>query len=205
MAIFLNYPKMIPVLDLLPEEDSVLAAGAMIEAGAKVLEIVWHGGATFHQISDVLEIWPDIKIGVSRILRPADISAVAKLHILYMVSPGLTPALAVTARQHGITFIPGVQTATDVMHAREQGYDFLTFYPAEMAGGATMLRHLAHLFPDVMFRAEGYIREAQMLNYLLQPNVSSVASDWMAPRPIIEAEEWDVVRELTQRALTQTE
>lgn len=203
MALYLDFPKVIPVLDVLPEEDIVLLAGAMIDAGAGLLEIVWQGGNSFNQISDIQEIWPDVKIGVSRVMRAADISLLAKLHVTYIVSPGLTPSLAVAARQYGISYFPGVQTITDIMQAREQGYDRLTFYPAELAGGASMLRFWAHLFPDVMFRADGQIRETQMANYLMQPNLFSIASDWMAPRPIIEAEEWDVIKELTVRALSQ--
>jgi 2-dehydro-3-deoxyphosphogluconate aldolase/(4S)-4-hydroxy-2-oxoglutarate aldolase len=93
-------------------------------------------------------------------------------------------------------------TPTEVIAARHAGFDTLKFFPAEQAGGVTMLRALGALFPELIFCPTGGITRANFADYLSLSNVASVGGSWVAPQDMINATDWNGIERLAREAAT---
>jgi len=93
-----------------------------------------------------------------------------------------------------------VATASEVMAARNDGYEILKFFPAEAAGGRAMLSALGGPFPDVSFCPTGGIDMTNAEAYLALSNVVCVGGSWIAPRAAVVAGNWAKITELAAAA-----
>src|SRR3546814_6853977 len=51
------------------------------------------------------------------------------------IAPGGTDSLYAAAKDTGLTFVPAVATASEIMRALDHGFSRLKFFPAESSGG----------------------------------------------------------------------
>ena len=86
------------------------------------------------------------------------------------------------------------------MSAQEDGYTQLKFFPALQAGGLPMLKAWQGPFGDVVFCPTGGITVDNAEDYLSLPNVMCVGGSWLTPKAMVEAEDWDGIRELARQA-----
>jgi 2-dehydro-3-deoxyphosphogluconate aldolase/(4S)-4-hydroxy-2-oxoglutarate aldolase len=77
----------------------------------------------------------------------ADAEAALDAGARFGVSPGYTADRGHACRNLGLPLLPGVATASEVMAASADGYDFLKFFPATAAGGVPMLKALGGAVP----------------------------------------------------------
>ena len=63
--------------------------------------------------------------------------------------------------------------------ARKAGQSLVKFYPCEAAGGATVLRDLGRLFPDMAMMPSGGIKLEGLEAYAALTGVLSVGGSWM--------------------------
>ena len=99
----------------------------------------------------------------------------------FIVSPGLTNPLALAARDTGVSFLPGIATASDLLRGLDLGLTHFKFFPAEAMGGLATLKALAGPFPDVRFCPTGGIGEASARDWLAHSSVLCVGGSWIVP------------------------
>ena len=95
-------------------------------------------------------------------------------------------------------------TPSEVMIAREQGFQLLKLFPAAQAGGVAMLKALAGPLGDVRFCPTGGVSLNNMAEYLALPNVAMVGGSWLTPLDLIEQGQWSRITELARQALAAT-
>lgn len=193
--------RILPSLRVSNEADAVAAANALKLAGVAGVELSL---ATPNAVACALAISvaiPDLHVAIGMVTRPSEFDQIRSVAPKLVSSPGLTRALAVAARQSGLPYLPGVQTVSEALAAREDGFLVQRFTPAEGAGGPAALRSLHAIVPDVAFCPSGGITETTLPAYLTAPNVVCVAGSWMVPRPVLENRDWDTVTELARRAI----
>ena len=117
------------------------------------------------------------------------------------MSPGAAPELLDAAAEGDLPFIPGVQTASELMAALARGFDVVKLFPAVPAGGIPALKALAGPFPQVRFCPTGGIGEENFLDWLKLPNVASVGGSWLAPAADIRAGDWTAITARARRAV----
>ena len=115
--------------------------------------------------------------------------------------PGATPSLLQAARELGIAFVPGVQTASELMQTIDAGFSAVKFFPAEPAGGIPALRALAGPFPNASFCPTGGIGEAAIPDWLALSNVLAVGGSWLAPASDVAAGRWDAITARATRVM----
>ena len=118
------------------------------------------------------------------------------------MSPGATPELLDAAAAGDLPFMPGMQTASEIMAALARGFDVVKFFPAGQAGGPAMLRALAGPFPQVRFCPTGGVGEDNFVEWLALPNVVAVGGSWLAPAAEIRAGDWTSITARARRAVT---
>jgi 2-dehydro-3-deoxyphosphogluconate aldolase/(4S)-4-hydroxy-2-oxoglutarate aldolase len=190
----------IPVLTITELADAVPLARALSAGGLRVLEITLRTPVALAAIEAMRKAVPDAIIGVGTLTRAVDFAAADRAGAQFGVTPGLTPDLAAASRGARFPLLPGVMTPTELIAARNAGFNVLKLFPAEQAGGLGMLRALGGPFPDVLFCPTGGITRVTAPDYLALPNVACVGGSWFAPRALVSAGDWVGIEALARDA-----
>ena len=190
----------IPVLTIIDLEHAVPLARALCAGGLKVLEITLRTSVALAAIEAMRKAVPDAVVGVGTLTRAVDFAAADRAGAQFGVTPGLTPELAAASRGARFPLLPGVMTPTELIAARNAGFNVLKLFPAEQAGGIGMLRALGAPFPDVLFCPTGGITRATAPDYLALSNVVCVGGSWVAPGAMLAAGDWRGIEMLARDA-----
>lgn len=196
IAAIMQTAPVIPVLTVERIADARPLAEALVAGGLRALEITLRTPAAF----DVIRAMKDVEgavVGAGTILTPKHLDAAFQAGARFIVSPGLTEAIAEEANVAGVPLLPGVATATEVMRGLDLGLTHFKFFPAEQAGGAAMLKAFAGPFAAARFCPTGGVSPGNAATYLGLPNVLCVGGSWIATPELIAAGAW---AEITARA-----
>lgn len=197
----LEISKIIPVITIYDLKTSVNLAKALLDGGIKILEITLRTNNAIEAIKLIANEVPQVIVGAGTILNFKMLEEVKNAGAKFAISPGLNSIFAKEAQNIDITLIPGVATASEVMLALEFGYKNLKFFPAEYAGGITMLKSLAAPFSGVKFCPTGGINLDNMQNYLNLNNVLCVGGSWLSPKELILEKQWSKITQITKQSL----
>ncbi|MER2602831.1 MAG: bifunctional 4-hydroxy-2-oxoglutarate aldolase/2-dehydro-3-deoxy-phosphogluconate aldolase [Candidatus Competibacter phosphatis] len=192
-----------PVIPVLVIEDlaqAVPLAKALVAGGVRVLEVTLRTPVALAAIRAMADEVPEAIVGVGTLTRPEDFTEARDAGACFGVSPGLTPALIAAARQSGLPLLPGVMTPSDVIAARQAGFEQLKLFPARQAGGMGMLQALAGPFPDVTFCPTGGITAETASEFLALPNVGCVGGSWLTPKAALATGDWAAITVLARQA-----
>jgi 2-dehydro-3-deoxyphosphogluconate aldolase / (4S)-4-hydroxy-2-oxoglutarate aldolase len=190
----------IPVLTITELEHAVPLARALSAGGLRVLEITLRTPVALAAIEAMRKAVPDAVVGVGTLTRAVDFAAADRAGAQFGVTPGLTPELAAASRGARFPLLPGVMTPTELIAARNAGFNVLKLFPAEQAGGLSMLRALGGPFPDVLFCPTGGITRATAPDCLALSNVVCVGGSWVAPSAMLSAGDWAGIEALARDA-----
>jgi 2-dehydro-3-deoxyphosphogluconate aldolase / (4S)-4-hydroxy-2-oxoglutarate aldolase len=189
----------IPVIAIDDPEHAVPLAKALVAGGIRVLEVTLrtkHGLGAIKAMSAV----EGAIVGVGTLTQPEEFAAARDAGAVFGVSPGLTPALIAAAKSSGLPLLPGVMTPSEVMAAREQGFQQLKLFPAVPAGGVGMLNALAGPLGDITFCPTGGISIETAPQFLKLKNVACVGGSWLTPKDLMQAGDWDGITALAKAA-----
>jgi 2-dehydro-3-deoxyphosphogluconate aldolase/(4S)-4-hydroxy-2-oxoglutarate aldolase len=141
---------------------------------------------------------PDAIVGAGTVRNAVDAQAAKDVGCRFAVSPGYSSAVGLACRDIGLPLLPGVATASEVMQANADGYQFLKFFPATAAGGIPMLKALAGPFPDVVFCPTGGITAETAAQFLALPNVKVCGGSWLTPADAVDAKDWQRITALAR-------
>jgi 2-dehydro-3-deoxyphosphogluconate aldolase/(4S)-4-hydroxy-2-oxoglutarate aldolase len=190
----------IPVLTISELEHAAPLARALSAGGLRVIEVALRTPVALAAIEVMRKAVPAAVIGVGTLTRAVDFAAADRVGAQFGVSPGLTPELAAAARGARFPLLPGIMTPTEVITARHAGFNVLKFFPAEHAGGLSLLQALGAAFPDVSFCPTGGITPATAADYLALANVVCVGGSWLAPSHMLAAGDWTGIEQLAREA-----
>lgn len=197
----LEIGKIIPVITIYDLKTSVDLAKALWDGGIKILEITLRTNEAIKAIELIANEVPQVTVGAGTVLNSKMLEEVKNAGAKFAISPGLNSIFAKEAQNIDITLIPGVATASEVMLALQYGYRNLKFFPAEAAGGITMLKSLSAPFSDVKFCPTGGINLDNMKNYLNLNNVLCVGGSWLSPKELILEKQWNKITQIAKQSL----
>jgi len=170
-----------PVIPVLVIEDAAHArpiAEALVAGGLPVLEVTLRTPVALEAIREMAKVEGAV-VGAGTVLNEADLKASVKAGTRFIVSPGLTKSLAQAAIASGVPFLPGIQTASDIMRGLELGLSRFKFFPAMTAGGIPALKALAAPFGHCRFCPTGGITQETMDSWLALDSVPCVGGTWL--------------------------
>jgi 2-dehydro-3-deoxyphosphogluconate aldolase / (4S)-4-hydroxy-2-oxoglutarate aldolase len=188
----------IPVMVIERVEDAVPLAKALAAGGLTMLEITLRSDAALAAIREIKNNVAGVEVGAGTVLDAAQWRAAEDAGATFMVSPGLTESLATAAAKSKVPLLPGVATSSEIMIAREHGFRFLKFFPAEQAGGVNMLAAFGGPFLDVVFCPTGGISPGNAASYLKLKNVVCVGGSWVAPKDLVVKQDWNRITALAK-------
>ena len=171
----------IPVLVIEEAVDPVALAEALVAGGLPVIEVTLRTPNALDAIRAMARV-PGAVVGAGTVRDEAQLARALDAGARFIVSPGLTNALALAARDTEIPFLPGIATASDVLRGLDLGLSHFKFFPAEAMGGLATLKALAAPFPEIRFCPTGGIRPDSAAQWLAHPSVLCVGGSWIVPQ-----------------------
>lgn len=193
------YGPVIPVIVIDRVDDAVPLAEALVAGGVRVLEVTLRTAAGLPAMAAMARAVPEAIVGAGTVRNVADLRAARDAGAQFAVSPGFVPEVGQASRDLGLPLLPGVATASEVMAAQMQGFDFLKLFPAVPVGGLALLKALAGPFPDVAFCPTGGITPQNAGDFLALPNVRVCGGSWLTPGDIVAQRDWPAITALARQ------
>ena len=190
----------VPVLVIEEIEHAAPLARALCAGGLTVLEITLRTPVALAAIEAMRAAEPTAIVGAGTLTRPAEMAQARAAGAQFGVTPGLTRELAAAASAAALPLLPGIMTPTELVAAREAGYDTLKFFPAQQAGGIAMLQAFAGPFAEARFCPTGGITRENAPSYLELGNVLCVGGSWPAPAVLVRRGDWAGIEKLAREA-----
>jgi 2-dehydro-3-deoxyphosphogluconate aldolase/(4S)-4-hydroxy-2-oxoglutarate aldolase len=172
-------------------------ANALLAGGIDVIELTLRTPVAMEAAKVIKKEFPQITLGLGTVITVEQVQEAADVGVDFAVAPGCNPKVIVEAKNHGLSFAPGVATPSDIEVAIEQGCRILKYFPAETAGGLKYLSSMAgpyqHL--DLKFIPLGGLNIENAAGYLGSPLIIAIGGSWIAKRSLIQAEDWEGITE----------
>lgn len=177
-------------------------AKALLAGGVEVMELTLRTPAAVDALKAIRQEIPGMIAGVGTVLTPGQIDQVHQAGAAFGVAPGFNRRVVERAQAVGLPFAPGVATPSELEAAVELGCRELKFFPAEPSGGMKYLKSMKapYAYLGLRFIPLGGLNEENMGSYLTDPDVPAIGGSWIAPRPLIQQEDWAAITERAARA-----
>ncbi|MBB2975510.1 2-dehydro-3-deoxyphosphogluconate aldolase/(4S)-4-hydroxy-2-oxoglutarate aldolase [Microbacterium endophyticum] len=192
--------RIVPVVVANSLSEGIGIGSALAAGGIPIAEVTFRTPVAADVMAALVERG-EVLVGAGTVTTAEQVDIAAAVGARFLVSPGLSMAVADRAREHGIPLIPGAVTATEVQNAIAHGFTTLKFFPAESSGSIAAVRALAAPFGDVSFVPTGGIGAGNASDYLAEPCVAAVGGSWMLPRTAIAEGDWKTITSLTSLAV----
>jgi len=183
-------PKTLPTLTLSSIEEAKKVFVVLQAANINSIEVTLRSSVSDEAI-EFLANQPEFNLGLGTVLSLGQLLKFKNLNICYAVSPGFNEDVHDYCKQEEITYIPGVETASEVMKMMSFGLDRLKFFPAEQSGGVEKLKSFNAVFPEISFMCTGGINLLNYKSYTELRNVFSVGGSFVLPKEFLMEDDLD--------------
>lgn len=195
-----NY-GVVPVVVLNRAQDAKPLAQALCDGGLKCAEVTFRTEAAEESIRIMSENFPQMLVGAGTVLTTAQVDRAVAAGAKFIVSPGFDPEIVDYCIEKNIPVVPGCITPSEVAQGVKRGLELLKFFPAQQAGGVAMLKAMAAPYTGVKFMPTGGINAGNLEEYLSFAKVVACGGSWMVKADLIDAGDFDKIRELTAQAV----
>lgn len=181
--------KFIPVVVIkeLGETDKILSA--LKNNGINCAEITFRTACAAEAIKYACEKYPDMSIGAGTVINAEQCNAALEAGAQFIVSPGLSVAVAKICNEKGIPYYPGCVTPTEIMQALELGITTVKFFPANIYGGLKALKALSAPFPQVKFIPTGGVDRSNIDEFLAFDKIAAIGGSFFVKEALDKMEE----------------
>lgn len=124
---------LIAILRGVRPEEAVAVAGALVQAGFRIIEVPLNSPEPFESIRRIRAAYGDpVLLGAGTVTTIAEMAAVQAAGGSLIVMPHTDISVIAAARAAGMIVTPGVLTPTEAMAALHAGADALKLFPAEV-------------------------------------------------------------------------
>jgi 2-dehydro-3-deoxyphosphogluconate aldolase / (4S)-4-hydroxy-2-oxoglutarate aldolase len=194
MIDFDQFP-VVPVIVLDHADDALPLSEALLAGGIGIIEITFRTDAAAESIRRIADKLPEMKVGAGTVVTPESAQRAFDSGSQFALAPGCDPDTVAFWQAKNIPFIPGVMTPSDLQAAYKLGCHFMKFFPAEAAGGVSMLKNLIAPYQHlgIKFCPTGGIHLDNMGAYLALKQVFAIGGSWIATRQQIVDKAWSAV------------
>ncbi|MBR4183935.1 MAG: bifunctional 4-hydroxy-2-oxoglutarate aldolase/2-dehydro-3-deoxy-phosphogluconate aldolase [Lachnospiraceae bacterium] len=190
----------IPVVVLEDAKDARPLGEALLEGGLPAAEVTFRTDAAEESIAIMSKEFPELYVGAGTVLTKDQADRAVAAGAKFIVAPGLNPNVVDHCIQKGYAVAPGVQTPSEMERAMEFGLDFVKFFPAENAGGLSMIKACAAPYTALTFMPTGGINKDNVRDYLAYNRIVACGGTWMVKGDLIKSGDFAKIRELAREA-----
>ncbi len=180
--------KFIPVVVIkeIGETDKILSA--LRDYGINCAEITFRTACAAEAIAYACKNYPDMSIGAGTVINAKQCEEALAAGAQFIVSPGLSVAVANICNERNIPYYPGCVTPTEIMMALELGITTVKFFPANVYGGLKAPKALAAPFPQVKFIPTGGVDRGNIDEFLAFDKIAAIGGSFFV-KEALEATE----------------
>ena len=192
----------VPVIVIEKEEQAVPLARSLVKGGLPVLEVTFRTKVAAGAIAAIKREVPEAILGAGTLLMPQMVKDAKAAGAVFGVAPGFDPAVMAAAKEAGLPMCPGIATASELSQALTAGCEMVKFFPAEAAGGVTMIKNLlgAFRFTGVKFMPTGGVNISNVAEYLAVPEIVCCGGTWIVPKDALASGDWTAIERLAADA-----
>lgn len=191
----------VPVVVLEDAVDAAPLAQALIQGGLPCAEVTFRTPAAKDAIGIMAEQFPDMLVGAGTVLTIQQVDDAVSAGAKFIVSPGFNPHIVSYCVEKQIPIIPGCSTPSDIEQALEYNLKVVKFFPAEAAGGLSMIKAIAAPYVGVRFMPTGGINASNIRSYLAFDRILACGGSWMVPKDMVKEGNFEKIKELTREAV----
>ena len=143
----------IPVIALDNVEDAAPLAKALCDGGLPCAEVTFRTAAAEESIRLMAEKFPEMLVGAGTVLTTEQVDAAVKAGAKFIVSPGFDPEIVDYCLKKEIPVLPGCISPSEVAQAVKRGLKTVKFFPAEAAGGLSMIKSMTAPYTKIEIHA----------------------------------------------------
>lgn len=180
--------KLIPVVVIkeLSETDKILTA--LKNNGINCAEITFRTACAKEAIEYACKNYPEMSIGAGTVINAEQCNAALEAGAQFIVSPGLSVAVAKICNEKNIPYYPGCVTPTEIMQALELGITTVKFFPANVYGGLKALKALSAPFPQVKFIPTGGVDRSNIDEFLAFDKIAAIGGSFFVKESLDKME-----------------
>ena len=125
------------------------------------------------------------------------VDAAVRAGAKFIVSPGFDAEIVDYCIKNEIPVFPGCISPSEVAQAAKRGLKVVKFFPAEPAGGISMIKAMAAPYVGIKFMPTGGINAKNQEEYLSCDKIICCGGSWMVKGDLVKVGEFDKIRELT--------
>ena len=181
--------KCIPVVVIkeLSETDKILTA--LKNNNINTAEITFRTACAAEAIAYACKNYPDMSIGAGTVINAEQCEAALAAGAQFIVSPGLSPAVAKICNERNIPYFPGCVTPTEIMAALELGITTVKFFPANVYGGLKAMKVLAAPFPQIKFIPTGGVDRSNIDEFLAWDKIAAIGGSFFVKESLDKMEQ----------------
>ena len=170
--------KCIPVVVIkeLSQTDTILTA--LKNHGINCAEITFRTACAAEAIEYACKNYPDMNVGAGTVINAEQCERALAAGAKFIVSPGLSVAVANVCKERGVPYYPGCVTPTEIMQALDLGINIVKFFPANVYGGLKALKALSAPFPQVKFIPTGGVNRDNIEEFFAFDKVFAVGGSF---------------------------
>ncbi len=170
--------KRIPVVVIkeLSETDKILTA--LKNYGIECAEITFRTACAAEAIAYAVKKYPEMNIGAGTVINAEQCGQALKAGAKFIVSPGLSKAVAEVCKKNNVPYYPGCVTPTEIMQALELGITVVKLIPANVYGGLKPMKALAAPFPQIKFIPTGGVNTENIDEFLAWDKIYAVGGSF---------------------------
>ena len=180
--------KFVPVVVIkeLSETDRILTA--LKNNGIHCAEITFRTSCAAEAIEYACKHYPEMSIGAGTVINGEQCEAALQAGAQFIVSPGLSVAVAKICKEKNVPYYPGCVTPTEIMQALELGITTVKFFPANVYGGLKALKALSAPFPQVKFIPTGGVDRSNIEEFLAFDKVAAIGGSFFVKEALEKME-----------------
>ena len=175
----------VPVVVLEDAKDAVPLATALVEGGLPCAEVTFRTEAAEESIRLMTEQFPEMLVGAGTVLTVEQVDAAVRTGAKFIVSPGFDAEIVDYCLKNEIPVFPGCISPSEVAQAVKRGLKVVKFFPAEPAGGISMIKAMAAPYTGLKFMPTGGINAKNLGEYLSCDKIVCCGGSWMVKGKLI--------------------
>ena len=181
--------KYVPVVVIkeLSETDKILTA--LKNNGINTAEITFRTACAAEAIAYACKNYPEMNVGAGTVINAEQCLAALEAGAQFIVSPGLSVAVAKICNERNIPYYPGCVTPTEIMAALELGITTVKFFPANVYGGLKAMKALAAPFPQIKFIPTGGVDRSNIDEFLAWDKIAAIGGSFFVKESLEKMEE----------------
>ena len=188
-------------------EVSIGVIHALYRAGIRAIEYTNRGAQALDNFKKLIEIrnneWPGLLLGIGTIKTAEQASLFVEAGADYIISPGLSLAVADVAHKAGLAWIPGCVTPTEIMTAEQNNAMLVKLFPGTLLG-PSYVSAVKEVFPGLLFMPTGGVEvNEESMRAWFEAGVCAVGlGSKVVSKSLMEKKDYAAIEVLAKQALT---